>query len=173
MDGTAPGIIRWSHGCRGLPVGPWGLCQPPSRGHNDDDDKPHPASSGSQSRPFQDGRELLLSRGGDPTLRGPSGCTPLVEASRPGRDKVVLQLLRNAAVLATSLDASQCDDYDGDTALWLACYWGREEVVWELFHAGADLTVVSHYEGQYLTPRGIAHRQGGIRCVRILKVSIE
>jgi ankyrin repeat protein len=107
---------------------------------------------------------LLLARGADTSPRA-SGWIPLMGASGKGHTDVVELLL-----------AHGCDDIDQvlmmgteETALHIACLYGRAEIVRLLLGAGADPHLVTRREGR--TPLAIAVAEGKDDCVALLQVS--
>jgi ankyrin repeat protein len=106
---------------------------------------------------------LLLARGAD-TLPWGNGWTPLMGASFRGHTDVVELLL-----------AHGCDHIDQylhsseQTALHIACFYGRAEILGLLLGAGADPHLVERHEGR--TPLEIAVTEGDDDCVALLQVS--
>lgn len=76
---------------------------------------------------------FLLSRGADARTSNRHGSTPLHEASCEGHLRIVRLLLHTLG--GRGLDDA---DEEGRTALWLACHYGRTEVVRALLLAGAS-----------------------------------
>ena len=108
--------------------------------------------------------ELLLSRGADPTICDCDDSTPLMTASNEGHVDVVRYLVRNKAMRAT-IDAQNCS---GNTALWIASFRNRTEVVKVLIEVGAN-PMVANRDGR--TPLDMAKGKGHDECITILEVS--
>lgn len=106
---------------------------------------------------------LLLERGADPAARGAWGTTPLIRASSSRHVDVVKLLLAHGCG-----DINHRDDV-GRTACYVACRWGRLDMVQVLLEAGADRTLVDK-EGR--TPRDIAARCSKHNVVRLLEVCL-
>jgi uncharacterized protein len=68
---------------------------------------------------------LLLERGADPTTANQKGSTPLLIASSQGHLEVVRGLLGHPSANATIDHGNEL----GQTALWLACCYGRGGIV--------------------------------------------
>jgi ankyrin repeat protein len=92
---------------------------------------------------------LLLEGGGDPTIAGDGGSTPLILASDNGHLEVVRMLLSHPSAKGT-IDHR---DRGGETALWSACHMGRGAVVRALLESGADPTIA---DDKGTTPMAIA-----------------
>jgi ankyrin repeat protein len=117
---------------------------------------------------------LLLDRGADATMTRDASGTPLVAASSSGHREVVRVLLGHPSGKATV----NARGFDGTTALWWACKYGRWGVVRALLEGGADSTIADR-DG--ITPMGIAkqahhHRatvEGRRECVAALEVRLR
>jgi ankyrin repeat protein len=114
------------------------------------------------SRGHEELVSLLLTSGADASMVGPMGWTALMNASAHGRAGVVRLLLRSMG--ARGLDVR---DRGGCTALWLACFCGRADVVRALLLAGADHTIPS-INGR--TPPQIAQHLYHPPCVALIEV---
>jgi ankyrin repeat protein len=106
---------------------------------------------------------LLLARGADTSPRA-DGWIPLMGATSTGHTDVVELLL-----------AHGCDHIDqflvttGRTALHMACFCGRAEILGLLLRAGANPHLVERHEGR--TPLAIAVAEGKDDCMALLQVS--
>jgi uncharacterized protein len=92
---------------------------------------------------------LLVERGADSTSIAQHGVTPFFTASIKGHLEVVRFLLGHPSTRTT---VNYRNDH-GETALWLACLYGRGGVVRALLAAGADPTIPG---SQGLTPMAVA-----------------
>jgi ankyrin repeat protein len=80
-----------------------------------------------------------------------------------GRTEVVRHLLARPSAAAI---INGTDD-DGRTALWHACYRGREDIVRLLLKHRADLTIA---DNNGATPTAAAEHRGQRECTALLKV---
>jgi ankyrin repeat protein len=106
---------------------------------------------------------LLLARGADTSPRA-DGWIPLMWASTRGHTDVVELLLAHGCD-----DVDQCSVDYGHTALHLACFGGRAEILGLLLGAGADPHLVEDFEGR--TALEIAVAEDNDECVALLQVS--
>ena len=107
--------------------------------------------------------EVLLSRGGNPTLATSHGLVPLMGSSSGGHLGIVKRLLSHE--IETPINTR---NVHGATAVWYACSNGHQEVAKLLLEAGADPTL-AHDNG--VSAIGIAGIKGHSLCVDLLKVS--
>lgn len=104
----------------------------------------------------------LLAAGANIGHRDETSRTPLMEASRKGRLRLVHKLLRHSS--GKALDEV---DAGGRTALWWACYEGREGTARALCLHGADHTLAGADPDGTWTPMEVADRRriAGIKAV--------
>jgi uncharacterized protein len=117
--------------------------------------------------------KLLLERGADPTIAtAGGGSTPLMVASIQNNLEIVRLILGNPS----GKDAIDHLNIHGETALRLACYWGRGGVARALLENGADPTIA---DNDGITPMAIATQppdrdritvEGRRECVAALEV---
>jgi uncharacterized protein len=116
---------------------------------------------------------LLVERGADPSIHRTRGGNALTLAIMKGHEEVMRCLLSAPSLAATI----NCRDRWGQTALWLACYWGRGEVTRLLLEMGADPTIPDKYG---VSPLAIAQEEhideprvkGRRECVAALQVRV-
>lgn len=101
----------------------------------------------------------LLNRGADINRADNEGCSPLMMAVREGRVRIVEILLSRPDIAINARDSKN------RTALFIASYWGREEVVRLLLGAGADFRPTGD-DGS--TPLSKAAELGRVGVVNIL-----
>jgi len=106
--------------------------------------------------------ELLLSRGGDPTLASSHGLVPLMGCSSGGHMGVVRRLLGH-----THTAHINTRNTNGATAMWFACANGHDDVARLLLEAGADPTLP---RDNGVTPLSIAGIKGYPECIDLLQV---
>jgi hypothetical protein len=127
---------------------------------------------------------LLVERGADPTTACHlescptttlDGMTTLMAATCCGSLEMVRFLLRHVNVKAVINHRNR----EGQTALWKACYWGKESEARALLESGADPTAA---DNRGITPMAIAMQKpadGRVsslnrqKCVAVLEVSFR
>ena len=100
---------------------------------------------------------LLLEAGADPTRAAEDGFTPMHAVAQHGHTDLVA-LLHSSSPAAVNICAP-----DGETPLFLACYYGQEGVVSRLLSLG-----VVRPEERKMCPLSMAVRKGFVGVVRIL-----
>ena len=108
--------------------------------------------------------KLLLDAGADPTVRSSRDMTPLIVATYRGSVDVAKHLLNDDRGRSTIDDISS----NGSTALAIACYLDKPEIIKLLLDAGADPLLTGSY-GQ--KPVDIAVLRGHHDCAKLLKVT--
>lgn len=94
---------------------------------------------------------LLMDRGAEPVVRNDKGWTPLMHHVRAGRPECVARLLEDPRVRASIDNVAEGDDFDGFSALHLACCFNnitptaKLAILRHLLVAGADPTLPNVY----------------------------
>jgi hypothetical protein len=101
--------------------------------------------------------KLLVERSADPSIPDQTRATPLMAAICHGHLEVI-HLLLDHPIVQASINVR---DRSGMTALWKACYWGREGVVRALLERGADRTIPNHYGDTPMAATDL-HHNGGV-----------
>ena len=100
---------------------------------------------------------LLLEAGADPTLAAKDGFTPMHAVAQLGHTDLI-DLLHSSSPTAVNIRTP-----DGETPLFMACYYGQEEVVSRLLSLGAVRP-----EERKMCPLTMAVRKGFVGVVRTL-----